>query len=129
MSIISTILGLLANVSLVACDSEITNLITYPSPDGKFFLAVVTGLQAANDPAPFWTHVSLGMPGDETNKIPGNVLKLQGRTQKTTCEWHSPSTVVLNLWGDFKDLNKVPREKTTKGVTIMLVVHQRQRRE
>jgi hypothetical protein len=89
MRIILTIFGLLATLSLVACDSEITDVATYPSPDGKFFLAVVTELQAANDPTPWWTHLSLRKSGEDPRKIPGNVITLEGRGQ-TTVQWQSP---------------------------------------
>ena len=123
MRAIFGLFGFLLTISLVACDSEITDVVTYPSPDGKFVLAVVTELQAANDPTPWWTHVSLRQPGDNLRKIPGNVLKLEGRGQ-TTAQWQGPSRVVLTLRGELKDLNKIPTEKTIRDVTVVFVTNQ-----
>ena len=87
-----TILG--ACLLLVACDSSITNSDSTPSPDRTKTIVVVEELQGANDPAPWWTHVSLRENEDDLRKIPGNLLKLEGRGS-VTATWNGDSEVTI----------------------------------
>lgn len=124
MRAILGLLGLLITISsLAACDSEITNVASYPSPDGKFVLAVVTELQAANDPTPWWTHVSLRRYGEDLRKISGNIVVLEGRG-RASAQWLSPSRVMLNLEGEFNNLKAITSEKRIKDITVVLVINQ-----
>ena len=79
---------------LASCDSSITDSKSYSSPDGKLIITVVEELQGANDPAPWWTHVSLEENGDELKKIPGNILKLDGRGA-ITAAWNGDKDVTI----------------------------------
>jgi hypothetical protein len=55
---------------------------------------VVVELQGANDPAPWWTHVSLRENAEDLRKIPGNLLKLEGRGS-VTATWNENSEVTI----------------------------------
>lgn len=79
---------------MVACDSRITNSDSTPSPGGTKTIAVVEELQGANDPAPWWTHISLRESEDELREIPGNLLKLEGRGSITAI-WNGDSEVTI----------------------------------
>ena len=83
---------------LAACNSDITDTASYPSPDGKRLIAVVEELQGANDPAPWLTHVSLMEARDPLKRgVPGNLLELQGRGAVTAVwDGNSEVAVVLN---------------------------------
>lgn len=79
---------------LASCDSSITYSKSYSSPDGKRIITIVEELQGANDPAPWMTHVSLRENGDELKKIPGNILKLDGRGA-VTATWDGDKDVTI----------------------------------
>jgi hypothetical protein len=82
------------SIALVACDSEITHTASHRSPDGKRQITVAQELQSANDPSPWWTHVSLTTADDDSPRIPGNMLKLEGRGS-ITADWKSNSEVTV----------------------------------
>ncbi|MDA7920448.1 hypothetical protein N9B73_01730 [Verrucomicrobiales bacterium] len=79
---------------LVACDSSITNSASTPSPDGTKTIAVVEELQGANDPTSWWKHISLRENEEDLRKIPGNLLKLDGRGS-VTATWNGNSEVTI----------------------------------
>jgi hypothetical protein len=81
-------------IALVACDSEVTHSESHRSPDGKSQITVVQELQGANDPSPWWTHVSLTTSDDDPPHIPGNMLKLEGRGS-IIADWNSSSEVTV----------------------------------
>jgi hypothetical protein len=101
---------------LASCDSSITGSKSYSSPNGKRIITVVEELQGANDPAPWWTHVSLRENGDKLNQIPGNILKLDGRGS-VTATWNSDRDVTIFI--DETLFLQVPATPTEKhGVKI-----------
>ena len=87
------------SLASTGCDSSVEKVVLFPSPDNKYVLVVVTELQAANDPTPWWTHISLRRPDDELNKIPGNMLKLVGRGE-ILAEWQDSSKVCIQIPDD-----------------------------
>jgi hypothetical protein len=94
---------------LASCDSRITDSKSYSSPDGKLVITVVEELQGANDPAPWWTHVSLRENGDELKKIPGNILMFDGRGA-VTAAWNGDKDVTI-----FIDDTLFPQVSATKS--------------
>jgi hypothetical protein len=109
-----TIIG--ACLLLVSCDSSITDSESYASPDGRSIIAVVEELQGANDPAPWWTHISLQGDGDGLREIPGNVLKLEGRGS-VAARWNGNSEVTIYIDDAlFSQVSAAPKEK--QGVQI-----------
>ena len=94
---------------LASCDSSITDSKSYSSPNGKLIITVVEELQGANDPAPWWTHVSLRENGDELKKIPGNILMFDGRGA-VTAAWNGDKDVTI-----FIDDTLFPQVSATKS--------------
>lgn len=84
------------SIMLVACDSEITSTATHHSNDGKLQIQFVEELQGANDPSPWWTHVSLTKGKDDLRQFPGNLLKLEGRGS-IAVDWNGNSEVSVYL--------------------------------
>ena len=82
------------SIALVACDSEVTHTVSHRSPDGKRKITVAQELQGANDSSPWWTHVSLTTDDDDSPRIPGNLLKLEGRGP-IAADWNSCSEVTV----------------------------------
>jgi len=82
------------SIALVACDSEVKHTASYRSPDGKRQITVAQELQGTNDPSPWWTHVSLTTTDDDSPRIPGNMLKLEGRGS-IAADWNSSSEVTV----------------------------------
>jgi hypothetical protein len=116
-----TVILLVVTGFLAGCDSSITDVKTFPSPNGKSILVIATELQAANDPTPWWTHVSLKEPTEDFEKIPGNIVTLQGSGQ-IDAQWDRASSVVtLRIKSAFKDLDKLPSKKQLKGITILFI--------
>ncbi len=79
---------------LVSCDSSVTDSKSYASPDGTRIVTVSQELQGANDPAPWWTHVSLREKRDQSAMVPGNLLKLEGRGA-VTAAWRGDQEVTI----------------------------------
>ena len=79
---------------LVSCDSSVTDSKSYASPDGTRIVTVSQELQGANDPAPWWTHVSLRENRDQSAMVPGNLLKLEGRGA-VTAAWRGDQEVTI----------------------------------
>jgi len=101
---------------LVACDSSITNSDSIPSPDGTKTIAVVEELQGANDPAPWWTHVALRDNEEDLRKIPGNLLKLEGK-DSVAATWNGNSEVTIFI--DDTLISQVAESSTERqGVRI-----------
>lgn len=111
---------LLATIFLLDGCSDVTNVTTYPSPDGRFQLTVVTELQGANDPAPWWTHISLQKAGENPQKIPGNIANLEGRIEMTI-QWTDLSNVEVRLRGVVENLDKIRSEQRIEGIKVLIV--------
>ena len=84
------------SIALVACDSQVTRTESHHSLGGKRQITVAQELQGANDPSPWWTHVSLTTAGDDSPRIPGNLLKLEGRGM-IAADWNSSSEVTVSI--------------------------------
>ena len=107
-------------LALVACDSSVTDSSSYASPDGKKVVAVAEELQGANDPAPWWTHVSLRDAEDDFERIPGNLLKLEGRGS-IEAKWISNTEVVVCIDDSIWDDDEIKTPILHDGVSIRLV--------
>ena len=79
---------------LASCDSSVTDSKSYASPDGTRIVTVIEELQGSNDPAPWWTHVSLRENRDKSAMIPGNLIKLEGRGA-VTAAWSGDQEVTI----------------------------------
>ena len=80
-------------------------------------IVVVEELQGANDPVPWWTHVSIKQTGDDLRSIPGNLLKLRGRGS-VTATWNGNEAVTI-LVEDSLYTSQVSSHSTEKqGVQI-----------
>ena len=79
---------------LASCDSSVTDSKSYASPDGTRIVTVIEELQGSNDPAPWWTHVSLRENRDQSAMIPGNLIKLEGRGA-VTAAWSGDQEVTI----------------------------------
>ncbi len=128
MRIIRFSILLFAGLTFASCDSSIEDIVTFPSSDKQYVLVVITELQAANDPTPFWTHISLRQPDENLRKIPGNVLKLVGRGS-TAAEWRDASMVTVYLPHEItgSELNHIPDTKEIGGITIKFVTREKGR--
>ena len=69
---------LIAVAFVSGCDSSIEDVGSFPSPDGQHVLQIVTELQAANDPAPWWQHVTVRKPGSKPSTR-GSIASFEGR--------------------------------------------------
>ena len=81
-------------LALASCDSSVTDAKSYVSPDGTRIVTVSHEFQGANDPAPWWTHVSLRENRDQSAMITGNLLKLEGRGA-VTAAWRGDQEVTI----------------------------------
>jgi hypothetical protein len=113
---------------VVNCDSRVTNMTSYPSPNKQYVLVTVVELQGANDPAPWWTHISIRKPNDNLHKIPGNIIKLVGRG--ATAKWVNDSSLTLYLSKEImqSSYNKIPTTKKYHGIVIEFIEDQQIRK-
>ena len=100
----------------VGC-SEVTNVERFPSLNGEWVILVAQERQGANDPAPWWTNVSLRKSLDKEREIPGNVAVLQGQGE-IQVRWKTPKAVELSISSDFKSGNPLPKSVELHGVNI-----------
>jgi hypothetical protein len=107
---------LIAAVVLSGCDSSIVGVQSYASPDGRHVVLVVTELQAANDPTPWWQHVSLRKPGSSPS-IRGSIATFEGRGSLDVT-WSSPTEVRVVVPQELLRTSKLPPTVTRDGVTI-----------
>lgn len=114
--VIGRITALGASLLIIACDSSITYSNPTPSSDEKQTIVVVEELQGANDSAPWWTHILLRKEQEMASKIPGNLLKLQGRGS-VTAMWNGTSEVTIFI--DDALFSQVPTTSTEmQGVLV-----------
>jgi hypothetical protein len=66
-------------LSIISCDSRLTNIASHQSPNGRKKIIVIEQLMGSNDHAPWWTHISLTAIDDNENKTPGNLIRFEGR--------------------------------------------------
>jgi len=127
MRIISFLILSIAWLFFVSCDSSIEGVKSFPSPDQRYFMVIVTELQAANDPTPFWTHISIRKAGEDFRKIPGNIGKFVGKG-RVEVEWQTATTVNVNLPYEIvtSKFNKIPEKKEIYGISIMFVMEKPQ---
>jgi hypothetical protein len=77
---------------------------------------VVTELQAANDPTPWWQHVSLRKPGSSPS-IRGSIATFEGRGSLDVT-WTSPTDVRVVVPQELLRTSKLPPALTRDGVTV-----------
>jgi hypothetical protein len=107
---------LIAAVVLSGCDSSIEGVQSFASPDGRLVVQVVTELQAANDPTPWWQHVSLRKPGSSPS-IRGSIGTFEGRGSLDVT-WTSPTDVRVVVPQDLLRTSKLPPAVTRDRVTV-----------
>lgn len=107
---------LIALVLLSGCDSSIEGVQSFPSPDGQHVLQVVTELQAANDPAPWWQHISLRRPGSSPTTR-GSIVSFEGRAPLEVT-WTSNGEVHVIVPPELLRRSKLPASATRHGVKI-----------
>jgi len=107
---------MITSFALSACKPEITDSYSFKSPSGAHFICVVEELQGANDPAPWWTHLSIKQQGKNQDRIPGNILKLKGRGP-VSATWKNNAHVVISL-GKTHFLQITDRSMEVDGVII-----------
>ena len=79
---------------LTSCDSSIEGVRSFPSPDGQHVIQVITELQAANDPAPWWQHVALRQPSSKPS-LRGSIARFEGREPLDVTWVHSTEVRVV----------------------------------
>ena len=98
------------------CDSSIEGVQSFQSPDGGHVLQVVTELQAANDPAPWWQHVTIAKPGSRPTTR-GSIASFEGR-EPLEVTWMSATEVRVVVPPQLLQHNKLPTTSTRDGVKI-----------
>ena len=107
---------IIAVALLSGCDSSIEGVQSFPSPDGRHVLQVVTELQAANDPAPWWQHICLRKPGASPTTR-GSIASFEGH-EPVEVAWTSPTEVRVGVPAQLLRRAKLPSATTRDGVKI-----------
>jgi hypothetical protein len=101
---------------LTSCDSSIEGVRSFPSPDGQHVIQVITELQAANDPAPWWQHVVLRKPSSKPN-LRGSIARFEGR-EPLEVTWIDPAEVHVVVPAALLQHSQLPSITTRDGVKI-----------
>ena len=85
-------------------------------------IEVLEEIQGANDPAPFWTHISLLRDSDKKKQAPGNLLKLKG-TGRIAVRWQAENLVRIYLAEVLTPENEIPKTPITRGeIEILFII-------
>jgi hypothetical protein len=101
---------------LTSCDSSIEGVRSFPSPDGQLVIQVLTELQAANDPAPWWQHVVLRKPNSKPS-LRGSIAKFEGR-EPLNVTWVQSTEVRVVVPGALLQHSQLPSTTTRNSVKI-----------
>ena len=107
---------LIAVAFVSGCDSSIEDVRSFPSPDGQHVLQIVTELQAANDPAPWWQHVTVRKPGSKPSTR-GSIASFEGR-EPLEVTWTGPAEVHIVVPVQLLSRSKLPSSTTRDDVKI-----------
>ena len=107
---------LIAVAFVSGCDSSIEDVRSFPSPDGQHVLQIVTELQAANDPAPWWQHVTVRKPCSKPSTR-GSIASFEGR-EPLEVTWTGPEEVRVVVPAQLLSRSKLPSSTTRDGVKI-----------
>jgi hypothetical protein len=101
---------------LASCDSSIEGVRSFPSPDGQHVIQVITELQAANDPAPWWQHVVLRKSSSRPS-LRGSIARFEGR-EPLEVTWVDPAEVHVVVPVALLQQSQLPSSTTRDGVKI-----------
>jgi hypothetical protein len=101
---------------LTSCDSSIEGVRSFPSPDGQHVIQVITELQAANDPAPWWQHVALRKPISKPS-LRGSIARFEGR-EPLDVTWVDSTEVRVVVPAALLQHSQLPSSTTRDGVKI-----------
>lgn len=93
---VSLLFTALVLVAAVGCTPEWQNNRTYPSPGGEYVAVVTTELQGANDPEPWWQHVSIYRSGDEKKDTKGNLFVYSSH-KAAVVNWTGSKELVIHM--------------------------------
>jgi len=83
-------------ILLCGCSSEWEETQTIPSPEGDYFIIITREYQPANDPEPFWQHISI-LRKEETNRSKkGNLFIYSGNTPPKI-HWTGPRSLTIEM--------------------------------
>lgn len=78
------------------CGPEWKESAIFPSPDGKYVVVVTEELQGANDPEPWWQHISLYRAGEERKNRKGNLFVYSSKTSPQVL-WKGPKDLQIQM--------------------------------
>ena len=86
----------LIGTAITGCTPDWHESKRYPSPDGKYVVVVTSELQAANDPEPWWQHISIYRTGEERQNQKGNLFFYSGKATPTV-QWKGPQELQIDI--------------------------------
>ncbi|MEO0555041.1 MAG: hypothetical protein AAF149_17675 [Bacteroidota bacterium] len=108
----------------LGCKPRLHNPVSYPSPDGKMILDVISEDQASNDPDSFWQHFSLRNSKIKSPAVPGNILFIPASKQSKT-SWKSNDFVWIEFNGNYGPLfgKKEANSKFVDKIFVEVVIN------
>lgn len=106
-----------------ACSREFTAYSSSTSPDGLHVITVSEELQGANDPDPFWQHISVYKYAPLKPSDPGNaaIYSCHG-APKITWKSNKEAELEIDLAHVGRSFKEPPERKFVEGVYLTFVV-------
>jgi hypothetical protein len=108
---------------LCGCGPDWKESRTYPSPDGRHVVVAIVELQGANDPEPWWQHVSIFRAGEERKNREGNLFVYSSATPPVV-EWRGPADLFIQMAGVSYSFTGPLDSQASREVSITAVIKQ-----
>jgi hypothetical protein len=112
-------------ISVVGCGPEWHGSRSFPSPDGQYVVVVTVELQGANDPEPWWQHVSIFRAGDEKRPQTGNLF-VYSSTDAPTIMWTGPRDLRIDMRNIGHSVTGPIHSSVSDEVSITATLHRPQ---
>jgi hypothetical protein len=110
-------------VSVFGCTSEWHESKNYPSPDGKYVIVVTSELQGANDPEPWWQHISIYRTGEEKKNQAGNLFVYSSK-ESPTILWTGPKDLKIDMRNIAYSFTGPIDSRVSREISITATLHQ-----
>lgn len=106
---------------LCGCSSEWEETQTLPSPEGDYLVLITREYQPANDPEPFWQHISLLRKEETNHPKKGNLFIYSGRTPPKI-HWTGSRSVTIEMNDVSYSFEAPLNNRTSREISITATI-------
>jgi len=106
---------------LCGCSSEWEETQTIPSPEGDYLVLITREYQPANDPEPFWQHISIVRKEEPNRTKKGNLFIYSGRTPPKI-HWTGSRSVTIEMNDVSYSFEAPLNNRTSREISITATI-------